>query len=167
MSPTPSTARKWCGEGQAWVQLALVLPLVLVVILAGLGYGLALYRWMRVGAIEAAAIAWVTKGATPCQVYNGTVNDLELAGMDNPPTMVFGYGPGGLLGHSYVCSVPSSGNCVKAPSDVTGQVVTVTLEYPATSPVPLPGFGSQYLIVRRSKATVGPREKVGIPAVCP
>jgi hypothetical protein len=161
------TVRKEWLRGQAWVQVALVLPLVLVAILAGLGYGLALYRWMRIGAIEATAVAWIAKGATPCQVYNGTVNDLELAGMDNPPTMIFRYHPGSGADSVHVCSVPSAGNCGKVPGNLIGRGVTVILQYPATSPVPLPGFGAQYLIVKRSGATVEHREKVGIPSVCP
>jgi hypothetical protein len=162
-----STEPKWRREGQAWVQVALVLPLFVVVVLAGLGYGLALYRWARVGAVEATALAWIVKGATPCQVYNGTVNALEVAGLDNPPTMTFGYNAGPAGARPFSCSVPSVGNCANVRGAVTGQVVTVTLEYPATSPVPLPGFGSQYLIVKRATATVGIRQRVDIPTVCP
>jgi hypothetical protein len=167
MSRKTLTERKWRHEGQAWVQVALVLPLFLVVVLAGLGYGLALYRWVRIGAVEATALAWVVKGATPCQVYNGTVNALELAGLDNPPTLMFGYGQGRSGVRPYSCSVPSAGNCANVANTSTGQAVTLTLEYPATSPVPLPGFGSQYLLVKRATATVGVRQRVAIPAVCP
>ena len=161
----PSIRRDSAGrKGQALVEFALVLPLLLLLLLAIIGYGLAFYRSLTVGNVARVTVRSGVIGATPCQMYNQATQLLQASGMNNPPTMTFTYTQPASA--SYVCSIPSVGNC-GSPPESSGQYLTLSVAYPATSPVPLPGLGSSYTITQSASMMIEAPGNVSLPLACP
>ena len=147
------------------VEFALVLPLLLLLMLAIFGYGLAFYHSLAVGNANREGLRVAVVGATPCQVYNEDVSLLSASGMTGTPTLAFTYTEAS--GDPQVCSIPSEGNCSPSPTLETGQWVTVALSYPATSVVPLPGLGSSYTIKNQATMMMEQPGASTLPASCP
>jgi len=147
------------------VEFALVLPLLFLLLLAIVGYGLAFYHSLAVGNANREGLRVAVVGATPCQVYNEDVSLLSHSGLTAAPTLTFTYTQAN--GGPEVCTVPSAGNCTPPPALQPGQWVTVAMSYPATSVVPLPGLGSTYTVQNQATMMMEQPGPSTLPATCP
>ena len=124
------------------MEFALVLPVLMVVMLAILGYGLVFYTDLSVSNADRAATRLAVVGAEPRQVYDVVQCALRQTGMTNAAALTVNY-----TASSGTCTVTASGqtgNC--APAMQAGQWVTVGVRYFNTSVVPLPGLSNPYRV---------------------
>ena len=130
------------------VEFALVVPLLLLLLLAIVGYGLALYRTLTVTSSVRSAVRLGIIGATPCQMYGDilylmpgtqpTVNYTYTATDGTVTTCTIVYGNDGCTTH------------VLSDAYSQGGFLNVQIVDPVTSPVYLPGLGTSYTITESS-----------------
>lgn len=124
------------------MEFALVASLLFLLLFAIVGYGLAFYRSVTVADATRAAARVGVIGATPCQMYG-----YVLSLVDNTSLTVDFTFPGNVT-----CSITNgSDSCTS--STITGVYaeagfLTVQVDDPVTSPVPLVGLGSSYTITQ-------------------
>ena len=131
------------------VEFALVVPLLLLLLLAIVGYGLALYRTLTVTSSVRSAVRLGIIGATPCQMYG----DILYLMPGTQPTVNYTYTTAD--GTITTCSIAYGGpdGCTESVlSDAYSQggYLNVQIVDPVTSPVYLPGLGTSYTITESS-----------------
>ena len=155
MSRRPLTRRDRDGrEGQALVEFALVVPLLLLLLLAIVGYGLALFRTLNVANAARSAVRYGVIGASPCQMFGDVVYLMP----GTTPTMTVTF-PGGSQ-----CTIATNGSTVsQSPSGcdtsssnqyTAGGYMTVQVANPVSSPIYLPGLGTSYTITQATTMMV-------------
>ena len=134
-------------EGQALVEFALVVPLLLLLLLAIVGYGLALFRTLNVANAARSAVRYGVVGASPCQMFGDVVYLMP----GTSPTVNFTF-PGG--NQCTIVGSAQSDSCSKSEPYTTGGYMTVQVVNAVSSPIYLPGLGTNYTITQATTMMV-------------
>jgi hypothetical protein len=156
-------------RGQALVEFALVVPLLLMLLLAVIGYGWVLFSSLTVSNGARQGVRWAVVGATPCQVWDAVDGMIAPAHPQSPPVVEFVYGEGS----TPACSIPSANgypNCTTMPTltGTPGQPVTVLVFMQGTPVIPVPGFaGSSFQLTGQATMMMESTGVQSLPSSCP
>ena len=139
------------------VEFALVVPLLLLLLLAIVGYGLALFRTLNVANAARAAVRYGVIGASPCQMFG----DILYLMPGTNPTVNFTFpGPA-------TCTIngpAQTDSCGTTTEQYTeGGYLTVQIVNPVSSPIYLPGLGTNYTITQATTMMVENSAPMTVP----